>query len=58
MQPNAGRQLRRWRASEAWRTAARGRCQAMRVRPTAGAPREAGRENRLKVGGWRAASRP
>jgi len=36
---NAGRQLRRWQASEGWRTRARGSCQAMRVR----LPPEAGR---------------
>jgi len=38
MRPNAGRQLRRWRACEQWRTAAGGSCQARCVRPTAEAP--------------------
>jgi len=56
--PNAGRQLRRWRASEAWRTAARGSCQAMRVRPTYEAQGALGCRGRLKVAGCRVASRP
>ena len=56
--PNAGRQLRRWRARRSWRTAAGGSCQAMRVRPTPGSPGTLGCMTRLKVGGCRAASRP
>jgi len=56
--PNAGRQLRRWRASEGWRTTARGSCQAMRVRPTCGAPGVMGCQKPLKVAGGRVASRP
>jgi len=47
--PNAGRQLRRWQACEGWRTAAGGRYQAMRVRPTPGAPGVLGRQKRLGV---------
>ena len=35
---NAGCQLRRWQAFRPWRTWGRGSCQAMRVRPTRGAP--------------------
>jgi len=49
--------LLRWQASEAWRTQARGSCQAMRVRPTREAPRVSGREKCLKVAGSWVASR-
>jgi len=56
--PNAGRQLRRWRACGAWRTMARGRYQAMCVRPTAGAPRALGGHNGLKVAHCVVTSRP
>ena len=56
--PNAGRQLRRWRASEGWRTPAGGGCQAMRVWPTVGAPGMLGCQNPLKVVDGRAVNRP
>jgi len=56
--PTYSCQLRRWQASEAWRTTARVNCQAMRVRPTAGAPEATGWRERLKVAGGQDASRP
>ena len=56
--PNAGRQRRRWRACEGWRTVERGSCQAMRVRPTYRTWGTLDRQKRLKVGGCRGASRP
>jgi len=56
--PTDSGQLRRWRASEAWRTAKRGSCQAMRVRPTCGSRGAVGWYDRLKVAHSRDANRP
>jgi len=58
VQPNAGRQLRRWRACGGWRTWGRGSYQAMRVRLTAGAPGILGRKKWLKVAGCLVVSKP
>jgi len=51
-------QLRRWQASEGWRTTGRGSCQAMRVRPTPRARGAASRHACLKVAYCRATNRP
>jgi len=56
--PTLGCQLRRWQACEAWRTAERGSCQAMCVRPTRETEEALGWRERLKVAGCQDASRP
>ena|GEM_PF-4931783 len=58
MAHNAGRQLRRWQAGEAWRTWGRGSCQAMRVRPTAKVRGTLDLRKRLEVARCRIANRP
>jgi len=58
MRPNGQLSAAPLAASEGWRTAAGGSCQAMRVRPTRAAPGAWGKCDDLEVAGCRDARRP